>query len=69
MANDFRDCPTATLMERWACLRDKLSVVPPSEWDEVEADALWEMRRELDRRNDEPKHVVYVNFAKDYLTD
>ena len=69
MANDFRECPTATLMERWEVLRDKLSVLPPSEWDEVDADALLEMRRELDRRKNEPKQIVYVNFAKDYLTD
>ena len=69
MANDYRDCPTATLLARWERLRDKLGLIPPSEWDDVEADCLWEMRRELDRRKDIPKPTVDINFASDYLTD
>ena len=69
MANDYRDCPTPALIARWERLRDKLRLIPPSEWDDIEADALWEMRRELDRRRDIPKPTVDVNFSSDYLTD
>lgn len=69
MANDYRECPTLTLMARWGALRDKLRLIPPAEWDDIEADALWEMRRELDRRRDIPKPTVDVNFSSDYLTD
>ena len=32
-------------------------------------DAIFEMRKELDRRKDEPKPIVDVNFSGDYLTD
>lgn len=41
----------------------------PSELTVGDYDAILEMRRELDRRKDEPKPVVDVNFSKDYLTD
>ena len=41
----------------------------PSELTVGDYDALWEMRRELDRRKDEPKPIVNVNFSDEYLTD
>lgn len=69
MPNDYRDCPTVTLIARWEALRDKLKSLPQEDRDVSDLDALWEMRREIDRRRDVPKPKVDVNFANDYLTD
>ena len=41
----------------------------PSELTVGDFDEIYDMRRELDRRKDEPKQIVDVNFSKDYLTD
>lgn len=69
MGNDYRTVPTCELVERWERLRDGLVSTPPDGRTVEDCDALYEMRRELDRRRDEPKRIVDVNFAKDYLTD
>ena len=41
----------------------------PSELTVGDYDSIFELRKEIDRRKDEKKPVVDVNFSKDYLTD
>lgn len=65
--NEYASMPTAVLNRMWELERDRLlrkkdAVV--SDYDELLA-----MRTELDRRRDDPKPIVDVNFANDYLTD
>lgn len=65
--NRYRDVPTAVLKAMWERERDRLSSMKDAvvgDYDELLA-----MRQELDRRRDEPKQIVDVNFSKDYLTD
>lgn len=69
MGNDYRSLPTPVLMERWERFRNGLRNLPPEERTVGDFDKLWEMRRELDRREDIPKPSVDINFANDYLTD
>lgn len=65
--NRYRDVPTAVLEGMWERERVRLSGMVGlrvRDYDELLA-----MRSELDRRKDEKKDVVDVNFSKDYLTD
>ena len=66
MGNAYHTVPTAELVAMWERKRGSLLGSSPSRDD---FEALYEMRRELDRRKDEPKPVVDVNFSSDYLTD
>ena len=63
----YADIPTEALERMWRIERDRLS----RDKDAVvgDYDALFAMRRELDRRKDEPKPSANVNFADEYLTD
>ena len=49
--------------------REAVMSKEPSERTWSDYDELYAMSRELDKRKDEPKQVVDVNFSKDYLTD
>jgi len=69
MGSDYKSIPTWRLVEMWEEGVNAVKGKDPSELTVGDYDALWEMRRELDRRKDEPKPVVDVNFSKDYLTD
>ena len=66
---DYRTIPTSELVEMWECGVEVVRGKSPSELTVGDMDVLYEMRRELDRRRDEPKQIVDVNFSKDYLTD
>ena len=66
---DYRTIPTSELVEMWERGVEVVRGKSPSELTVGEMDVLYEMRRELDRRKDEPKQIVDVNFSKDYLTD
>jgi len=66
MGNAYHTVPTAELAGMWERKRDSLLAGSPSRED---CEALYEMRRELDRRRDEPRPVVDVNFSSEYLTD
>ena len=66
MGNAYHTVPTAELVAMWERKRDSLLSASPSRED---CEALYEMRRELDRRRDEPRPVVDVNFSSEYLTD
>ncbi len=66
---DYRSIPTVRLVEMWEQGVNAVKGKDPSELTVGDYDALWEMRRELDRRKDEPKPIVNVNFSDEYLTD
>ena len=66
---DYRSIPTVRLVEMWEQGVNAVKGKDPSELTVGDYDALWEMRRELDRRKDEPKPIVDVNFSDEYLTD
>lgn len=65
--NRYRDVPTAVLEGMWERERVRLSGMKGLK--AMDYDDLLAMRSELDRRKDEKKEVVDVNFSKDYLTD
>ena len=65
----YRTIPTSRLVEMWEEGVNAVKGRDPSELTVGEYSELYEMRKELDRRKDEPKQVVDVNFSKDYLTD
>lgn len=65
--NRYRDVPTAVLEGMWERERVRLSGMKGLK--AMDYDDLLAMRSELDRRKDEKKEVVGVNFSKDYLTD
>lgn len=65
----YRTIPTVRLVEMWEAGVNAVKGRDPSELTVGEYSELYEMRKELDRRKDEPKHIVDVNFSKDYLTD
>ena len=67
MADNYRDVPTVELERMWERERERL--LAKEDAIIADYDGLFAMRRELDRRKDEPKRVVDVNFSKDYLTD
>ena len=68
MGNAYHTVPTAEPVGMWERRRD--SILNRADGPTLEdCEALYEMRRELDRRKDEPKPVVDVNFSSDYLTD
>lgn len=69
MGNDYRSIPTARLYEMWLEGVNAVRGKDPSDLTIGDFDAIYDMRRELDKRKDEPKQVVDVNFSKDYLTD
>ena len=69
MGENYRSIPTERLVEMWMEGVNSVRGKDPSELTVGDCDAIWEMRRELDRRKDERKPVVDVNFSKDYLTD
>ena len=69
MGENYRTIPTRRLVEMWEAGVSAVRGKDPSELTVADYDAIWEMRRELDRRKDEPRPVVDVNFSKDYLTD
>lgn len=69
MGNDYRTIPTWRLVEMWEDGVNALKGKDPSELTVGDYGPILDMRRELDRRKDEPKPVVDVNFSKDYLTD
>lgn len=65
--SSFRGIPTSALLEMWSAERERVSHLErPSQRDYCD---LLAMRTELDRRLDEPKPIVDVNFTKDYLSD
>lgn len=64
MSEAYRSVPTAELLAMWA--REKERVTRTGDGD---FSVLLAMRRELDRRKDERRPTVDVNFSKDYLTD
>ena len=65
--NRYRDVPTVVLEGMWERERVRLSGMVGLRTRDF--DDLLAMRSELDRRRDEEKDVVDVNFSKDYLTD
>ncbi len=65
----YHTIPTVRLVEMWEQGVNAVRGKDPSELTVGDYDAIYEMRRELDRRKDEPKPTVDVNFSKDYLTD
>lgn len=65
--NEYASIPTADLQDMWERERVRLSRMEDAVISDY--DALLAMRTELDRRKDEPKPIVDVNFAGDYLTD
>ncbi len=65
--NRYRDVPTVVLEVMWERERVRLSGMVGLRTRDF--DDLLAMRSELDRRKDEKKDVVDVNFSKDYLTD
>ena len=67
--SDYRSRPTERLVAMWEAGVNAVMGRDPSELTIGDYDAIWEMRRELDRRRDERKPVVDVNFSEDYLTD
>lgn len=69
MSSGYRTIPTKRLVEMWEAGVNAVRGRDPSELTVGDFDALWEMRREIDRRRDERPPVVDVNFSKDYLTD
>lgn len=69
MGNDYRSIPTARLVEMWREGVEALKGKDASSLTEDDYGRILEMRREIDRRKDEPKPTVDVNFSKDYLTD
>lgn len=69
MGSDYRTIPTVRLVEMWEQGVNAVKGKDPSELTVGDYDSIFEMRRELDRRKDERKPVVDVNFADDYLTD
>lgn len=69
MVSDYRTIPTVRLVEMWEKGVNAVKGKDPSELTVGDYDSIFEMRRELDRRKDERKPVVDVNFADDYLTD
>lgn len=69
MGSDYRTIPTVRLVEMWERGVNAVKGKDPSELTVGDYDSIFEMRRELDRRKDERKPVVDVNFADDYLTD
>jgi len=66
---DFSGIPTSVLVRMLADAREAVMSKEPSERTWSDYDELYAMSRELDKRKDEPKQVVDVNFSKDYLTD
>lgn len=69
MGSGYRSIPTVRLVEMWEAGVSAIRGRDPSELTVGDFDAIYEMRRELDRRRDEPKPVVDVNFSNEYLTD
>lgn len=69
MGTDYRTIPTFRLVEMWEAGVNAVKGKDPSELTVGDYDSIYEMRKEIDRRSDEPKVVVDVNFSKDYLTD
>lgn len=65
----YKTIPTVRLVEMWESGVNALKGRDPSELTIEDYCEIYDMRRELDRRRDEPKEVVDVNFCKDYLTD
>lgn len=69
MGSDYHTIPTARLVQMWEDGVNAVRGRDPSELTVGDYDALFEMRRELDRRKDERPPVVDVNFSAEYLTD
>ena len=69
MGNDYRSIPTWRLVEMWEAGVNAVKGKDPSELTVGDYDSIFELRKEIDRRKDEKKPVVDVNFSKDYLTD
>ena len=69
MGNDFRSLPTSRLIAMWERLRDDIKATSPSERSSRDLEVLWELRREIDRRDDIPKPTIDINFASDYISD
>ena len=69
MHEDYKTIPTPELVARWERFRNGLRNLPPDERTVGDYEVLYEMKREIDRRRDEPKPTVDINFSKDYLTD
>jgi hypothetical protein len=65
--NDYRGIPTRVLQRMWENEKVRLASLRTNEPSCYYR--LLAMRKELDRRKDEPKPVVDVNFSKEYLTD
>lgn len=64
MSEHFRSIPTADLLLMWEREKERVVRMGDEDWS-----VLLAMRRELDRRRDERRPTVDVNFSKDYLTD
>jgi hypothetical protein len=69
MGNDFRSLPTSVLIAKWERLRDDIKESSPGGCSSRDLEVLWELRREIDRRDDVPKPSVDINFASDYISD
>ena len=65
--NEYASVPTPVLQGMWERERDRL--LEKEDAAIADYDALLAMRRELDRRKDDPKPSADVNFADEYLTD
>ena len=61
MSAEYRSLSTAELEQRWAGLRTKIESCGGGVAD---IDALYAIRRELDRRRGESSPVVEVNFEE-----
>lgn len=69
MGNDYHTIPTVDLVAMWEKGVNAVRGKDPSELTIGDYDAIYEMRRELDKRKDERKPIVDVNFSDVYLTD
>ena len=63
----FSSIPTDALRKMWEDERD--AILRKADATVCDYDRLLSMRKELDRRSGEPKQLVDINFANDYLTD
>ena len=69
MQTDYHTIPTVRLVEMWEAGVNAVRGRDPSELTVADYEVIYALRREIDRRTDDEKHIVDVNFSKDYLTD
>ena len=65
----YRSIPTSRLVEMWEAGVNAVKGKDPSELTVGDYDAIYEMRKELDRRSGDTNPSVHVDFESDYVTD